>query len=40
MLGAPSASVAYEIDDDYLVNNEITVAGSNVGSIKEVKEMM
>lgn len=40
MLGAPNASVPYEIDDQYLINNEITVAGSNVGSIKEVKEML
>lgn len=34
MLGAPPSKIAYEIDNTYLVDNEITVAGSNVGSIK------
>lgn len=40
MLGAPNASATYEIDNEYLINNEIIVAGSNVGSINEVKEML
>ncbi len=37
MLGAPNAKVSYEIDSQYLIDNEITVAGSNVGSINEVR---
>lgn len=40
MLGAPNAKTVYEIDNEYLINNEITVAGSNVGSIKDVKDML
>lgn len=40
MLGAPSSKTVYEIDNEYLINNEITVAGSNVGSIKDVKDML
>lgn len=40
MLGAPPTKIAYEIDNTYLIDNEITVAGSNVGSIKQVKNML
>lgn len=40
MLGAPDSKTVYEIDNEYLINNEITVAGSNVGSIKDVKDML
>lgn len=40
MLGAPNAEVEYKIDTEYLVSQEITVAGSNVGSIIEVKDML
>jgi D-arabinose 1-dehydrogenase-like Zn-dependent alcohol dehydrogenase len=40
MLGAPNAKTVYEIDNEYMINNEITVAGSNVGSIKDVKDML
>jgi len=36
MVGVPNISVPYYLDNEYLVNNEITVAGSNVGSIKDV----
>ena len=34
MLGAPPTKISYEIDNSYLIANEITVAGSNVGSIR------
>ena len=40
MVGAPAAKHPYIIDNEYLVNNEITVAGSNVGSIKDVVDML
>jgi len=40
MVGAPSASDPYILDSEYIVNNEITVAGSNVGSIRDVKDML
>ena len=40
MVGAPAAEHPYIIDNEYLVNNEITVAGSNVGSIKDVVDML
>jgi len=40
MLGAPDIRAVYQIDNEYLINNEITIAGSNVGSIKEVAEML
>lgn len=40
MLGAPPGEVQYEIDIEYLINNEITVAGSVMGSIKELNEML
>lgn len=40
MVGVPDNSAIYQLDTEYLVNNEITLAGSNVGSIKEVAEMM
>jgi D-arabinose 1-dehydrogenase-like Zn-dependent alcohol dehydrogenase len=32
MVGAPDTNSPYILDNEYLVNNEITVAGSNVGS--------
>jgi len=35
MVGAPTA-IDYEIDSDYLVNNEITVAGTIMGSVHEL----
>ena len=34
MVGLPKATTPYYLDNEYLVNNEITVAGSNVGSIR------
>jgi D-arabinose 1-dehydrogenase-like Zn-dependent alcohol dehydrogenase len=40
MLGAPNSHAKYELDTEYLVSNEITVAGSNVGSIDDVKDML
>jgi D-arabinose 1-dehydrogenase-like Zn-dependent alcohol dehydrogenase len=40
MVGIPDNDAIYKIDNDYLINNEITIAGSNVGSINEVKEML
>ncbi len=40
MLGAPNDNTDYQIDTEYMVANEITVAGSNVGSIGEVKDML
>ena len=40
VLGVPNVNTVYQIDQEYLVDNEITVAGSNVGSIREVAEML
>lgn len=40
MVGAPNTNTPYLIDSEYLVNNEITVAGSNVGSIVDVADML
>jgi alcohol dehydrogenase (NADP+) len=40
MLGAPPAADPYILDNEYIVNNEITVAGSNVGSIRDVTDML
>lgn len=40
MVGAPNVKVEYKIDTQYLVNNEITIAGSFVGSINDVKDML
>lgn len=40
MVGAPPVSEPYIIDNEYIVNNEITVAGSNVGSIRDLKDML
>jgi D-arabinose 1-dehydrogenase-like Zn-dependent alcohol dehydrogenase len=40
MLGIPSISTEFKIDVDYMIRNEIKTAGSIVGSIKDVKEML
>ena len=40
MLGLPSYFTELKIDTEYLVQNQITTAGSIVGSIKDVKEML
>jgi D-arabinose 1-dehydrogenase-like Zn-dependent alcohol dehydrogenase len=40
MLGLPSITTEFKIDLDYMIRNEITTAGSIVGSIKDVKEML
>jgi D-arabinose 1-dehydrogenase-like Zn-dependent alcohol dehydrogenase len=40
MVGAPPVSDPYIIDTEYLINNDITIASSNVGSIKDVKDML
>ncbi len=40
MLGLPSITTEFKIDLDYMIQNEITTAGSIVGSIKDVKEML
>ena len=40
MVGAPPVSDPYIIDNEYLVNKEITIAGSNVGSIRDVADML
>lgn len=40
MVGAPPFSDPYIIDSEYIVNHEITVAGSNVGSIVDIVEML
>jgi hypothetical protein len=37
MVGVPESAAKYEVDVDYLQKNEITLAGTIVGSIKEVK---
>jgi hypothetical protein len=34
MVGVPKVSTPYYVDNEYLVNNEIVLAGSNVGSIR------
>jgi D-arabinose 1-dehydrogenase-like Zn-dependent alcohol dehydrogenase len=40
MLGLPSSTTEFKIDLDYMIQNEITTAGSIVGSMKDVKEML
>lgn len=40
MVGAPNTNFAYPIDNQYLVDNEITMAGSFIGSIKDVNDML
>ena len=40
MVGVPKITTPYYLDNEYLVNNEIIVAGSNVGSIREVAEVL
>jgi D-arabinose 1-dehydrogenase-like Zn-dependent alcohol dehydrogenase len=40
MVGSPPSADKYIIDNQYLVDNEITVAGSNVGSIRDLKDML
>ena len=40
MVGAPPVSDPYIIDTEYLISNNITLASSNVGSIKDVADML
>ena len=40
IVGAPNTSFAYPIDNQYLVDNEITLAGSFIGSIKDLNDML
>ena len=40
MVGAPASSDPYVLDNEYMVKNEITIAGSNVGSIRDLQDML
>lgn len=40
MIGMPESHVKYEIETEYLINNEIKIAGTIVGSIKSIQEML
>lgn len=40
MLGLPSQTTEFKIDMEYMIRNQITTAGSIVGSIRDVKEML
>lgn len=40
MVGAPPIADPYIVDTEYLINNDITIASSNVGSIKDVADML
>ena len=40
MLGLPNYTMEFQLDTEYIIQNQITVAGSLVGSINDVKEML
>jgi D-arabinose 1-dehydrogenase-like Zn-dependent alcohol dehydrogenase len=40
MLGIPNIATSFKVDTEYMLKHQITTAGSCVGSIKDVKEML
>ena len=40
MVGAPPVADPYIVDTDYMINNNITITSSNVGSIVDIVDML